>query len=114
MTTSIKEHICGSDEIDYMRALSNENRKGVDMFKKVMFFISLLMTLIVAIYVTGIAALGFLIVTILAGLHVYGKKDLRLWIIVVSAFFLFLNTFSVFSLPDIDFWLLMLLAFAKK
>ncbi len=79
-----------------------------------MFYISIAMTLIVAIFAPGAGILPIVLVTILSGLQVYGKKDLRLWIIVLSILFIFINMFAVFSLPDLTFWGLMLIAFAQK
>jgi hypothetical protein len=84
------------------------------MFRKVMFYVGVAMTLIVAVFVSGTASLMLGLVTLLAGLQVYGKKDLRLWIIVLSIIFIFVNLFSVFSLADVAFWGLMLWAFARK
>ena len=84
------------------------------MFKKVMFWISVVMAVAVAIFVSATAGLSIGLVSVLAGIHVYTNKNLRMWVIVLSGLFLFINVFSVFSLPDIVFWSLMLIAFAKR
>jgi predicted membrane protein len=84
------------------------------MFRKVMFWISVVMAVLVTIYVSGIAGLSIGLVSVLAGITVYTKKNLRMWVMVLSALFLFVNVFAVFSLPDIILWGLMLLAFARR
>jgi hypothetical protein len=86
----------------------------VNVFKKVMFWISVAMAVAVTILVSGAAGLSIGLVSVLAGITVYTNKNLRMWVIVLSGLFLFVNVFSVFSLPDIIFWGLMLLAFSKR
>jgi uncharacterized membrane protein YfhO len=84
------------------------------MFKKIVFYLGIALTLICAFSATVIQLIPFILALVLMGIHIYGKKDLRVWIIVVSAFMLFVNIFAVFSLPDMAYWILAIIAFAIR
>ena len=85
------------------------------MFKKVMFYMGIVSIGMIALFATALQALPFAIVLILMGITIYGKKDLRLWIIVVSGIMMFIN--NVVPPPsfiDLAFWGLTIWAFANK
>ena len=84
------------------------------MFKKVMFYIGIVLMVLIASFVTALQALPFAIVLILMGITIYGKKDLRLWIIVVSGIMVFINLLPPPSFLDLAYWGLAICAFAKK
>ena len=84
------------------------------MFKKVMFYLGIALTLLATFSATTLQILPFIIFLVLAGITIYGNKDLRLWILVLASLMLTLNTFVLFSLVDIIYWGLVVLAFAKK
>lgn len=83
------------------------------MFRKVMFWIGVALTVLIFFVATPLQAIPFIGVLILAGLTIYGKKDLRIWIIVISALMGALNL-ALLSFWDVLYWGLLVLAFAIK
>ena len=107
-------HICEADEIDYMRALAGEGRCKNNMFKKVMFYVGIVLAILAVFVATALQVLPFAIALILMGITIYGKKDLRLWIIVLSVIMLLINITPPPSFIDVIYWGLVIWAFARK
>lgn len=83
--------------------------------KKVAFILSLLVTLLLLL-TTGFTTnvIPFVLITILTWFDSFGKKDLSIWIIVISLF-MFLINILVMSIADIIFWLVIAITgFIKK
>lgn len=84
------------------------------MFKKVVFILGIVLTILAAIAeATTLQLLPLVVVLFLMGLNIYGKKDLRVWILVISILMSILNAFVIFSAIDIIYWLLVVVAFAR-
>ena len=73
-------------------------------YKKIAFYLSCIFAVLVFIYGTSLQALPFVIAVALTYLNSYGKKDLVVWVVVLSALMLILNLTPPPSWPDAVGW----------
>lgn len=83
------------------------------ILQKVSFFLWIAVTILSVFNstTTGMQVLPIGAFVILAYMHIWGKKDMKVWILVLSAL-MFLVNLITFSLADEVLWLLSLVVFA--
>jgi hypothetical protein len=85
----------------------------MDMFKKVMFWITLVViVLILFTDVTALQVIPFIGSAILIWLQIFNKNKLNVWIMVLSGLMALLNL-TMLSYVDIIYWIMVFVAFFK-
>lgn len=78
-----------------------------------MFWLGLIVAIICAFSVTALQLLPIFLGVVLMGIHVYGKKDLRVWILVLAITMALINI-AIYSTVDVVFWGLIAIIYAFK
>ena len=81
--------------------------------KKVAFILSVIFTAIIFFYGTALQTLPFIAISILTGIDIFGKKNLKVWILVLAIFMLIVNV-ALVSIPDVLYWAFITIVFLRK